>query len=200
MIKKIVVTGNIGSGKSTICSMLVKQYDMPFFNADTAIQEIYQDSSEFYNALYKINPNFCDGKNVLKQNIIDHLARNPDFLNVLEDILYPLLAEKRKDFIEKMTKQPHHKTMILFEVPLLFEKNLASDYNFIILCYAPYKIRLERALKRPTMTQEKFDFMNNRQLPYEELVDKVNLAIDTTASIEQSQKILEKAINVLTIY
>jgi dephospho-CoA kinase len=187
IMEKIVLTGNIGAGKSTIIRIF-QQNNVPLFDADACIQEIYDNNFEFKQHLENINSDFIINNKVIKSKIMTHLQKNPDFIDTLENILYPILAIKRQEFIEKYTKQNVKK--VVFEVPLLFEKKLQSNYNTIILVYAPYATRLERALHREGMTKEKFDFMNNRQIQYIEILESVDLAIDTTLSIKECEHLI----------
>lgn len=188
-MQKIVITGNIGSGKSTIANIF-KEHHVPIFDADAAIRNIYVQSDTFRDQIKTLNPDLISDNKVAKNKIIEHLKENPQFLDQLEGILYPLLDQYRDIFIQECSAKDHK--MALFEVPLLFEKNRQDRYDSIILLYAPYKVRLKRTLKRPNMTREKFDFMNNRQIDYKEILDKVDLAIDTTQSKEICREIIEE--------
>ena len=40
-MKVLIVTGGIGSGKSTVCSMLSKDYGYPVYEADRRVKELY---------------------------------------------------------------------------------------------------------------------------------------------------------------
>ena len=119
-MKKIVLTGNIGAGKSTIIKIFQK-YNVPIFDADNSVQEIYNNNHQFKEQLSKINPDFIVDNQIFKPKIIAYLHENPEFMDILESLLYPILAIKRQKFIQTHQKKNH--IMIVFEVPLLFEKN-----------------------------------------------------------------------------
>ncbi len=186
-MEKIVLTGNIGSGKSTIIKIF-QQHSVPLFDADACVREIYDDNFEFKHQLEKINSDFIINNKIIKSKIITYLQKNPDFMDTLENILYPILAVKRQAFIEQYAQKNVEK--VIFEVPLLFEKNLQSQYDTIILVYAPYATRLQRALHREGMTKEKFDFMNTRQIRYADILNSVALAIDTKQSIQECERLI----------
>jgi dephospho-CoA kinase len=186
-MQKIVLTGNIGSGKSTIIRVFQK-YNVSIFDADACIRDIYKNNHDFKQQLAQINPEFIVDNQILKPKIIAYLHASPAFIDTLESLLYPILAIKRQEFIDMHQKNNH--IMTVFEVPLLFEKNLQNNYDAIILVYAPYHIRLGRALLREGMTKEKFDFMNNRQINYTQLLDTVTLAIDTTQPIQECEHLV----------
>lgn len=186
-MQKIVITGNIGSGKSTIVKIF-QSYNVPLFDADRFIGDIYNHDSKFKQDLYALNPEFIVNDRVSKPVIIDYLQKNPDFITTLEGVLYPILQIKRQEFIDTQTQL--RQKMVIFEVPLLFEKKMEHLYDYIILVYAPYDIRLKRALGRENMSVEKFNFMNNRQINYVDLLPSVDLGIDTTQSFDVCKKII----------
>lgn len=188
-MQKITITGNIGSGKSSIAQIFADQ-QIPIFDADAAIQKIYQSNLEFTQAITAYDHALITNNKVDKAKIIAYLYQNPDFIITLEGMLYPLLAQKREAFIKQCINENH--TMSVFEIPLLFEKNLEKNYDFIILLYAPYDIRLERTLRRPDMTQEKFDLMNNKQIPYQNVINQADLVIDTSQPKKICQELVLK--------
>ena len=42
MMKVLVITGGIGSGKSLACSFLEKEYGWPVYTADSRVKELYE--------------------------------------------------------------------------------------------------------------------------------------------------------------
>jgi dephospho-CoA kinase len=186
-MQKIVITGNIGAGKSTIIKIFQK-HNVPLFDADKNITDIYNHNQSFKETLYAINPDFVKNDSISKPALIDYLQKNPDFINILEGLLYPLLGVKRQEFIDY--HQKNNQKMVVFEVPLLFEKGLNHLYDCVILVYAPYEVRLKRALQRDNMSIEKFDFMNKRQMNYTDLLSRVDLAIDTTQAINIAESLI----------
>ena len=44
-----------------------------------------------------------------------------------------------------------------FDIPLLFEKNFFSEYNFIIYVYVKKKIQKEKSFKKKKMNKDKLE-------------------------------------------
>ena len=173
---KIAVTGNIGSGKSTIMQMLLEMGEI-VFDADAEIRNIYLNNTDFYEQIKLLNKDYVKDNKILKEKIITDLSQDSSLLLKLEYLLYPILQEKRLNFL--FQKQKEKLWAVFFEIPLLFEKKLENEYDKVILLYASKEIRLERVLHRHNMSKEKFEYLNNLQIESNKVINKVYFSINT---------------------
>ena len=151
---KIAITGKIGSGKSTVAD-IIKELGYFVFESDKEVDKLFKNN----NIKNKIKTLFYKVKNLVKKDgsinktlLGDYVFSNKNELKNLEDLIYPLLNKERQEFInsKKMEK------MLFFDIPLLFEKKLFTEYNFIIYVYVKEKIQKKRVLKRKKMNTDKF--------------------------------------------
>lgn len=191
---KIVVTGNIGSGKSTIMQILTDMGEV-VFDSDAQIKDIYLHDKDFYEHIKLLNKDYVDDEKVLKEKIIADLSYDATLLQTLETFLYPILHKRRLKFLLK--KQEENLWAVFFEIPLLFEKNLAEGYDKVILLYASKDIRLERVLKRHSMTKEKFEYLNSLQIEPEKILDKIFVSINTEDNLNNINKRLQNILQEL---
>ena len=153
-MKKIAITGNIGSGKTTISNILLKA-GYKVFQCDKEISNLYlvknlqnEIKSTFEN---KVKNLFFKNGRINKIALSDYVFSSSMQLRKLEKIIYYYLEITKKDFLEKNKK----KKLLFFDIPLLFEKKLEDDYDFIIYLFLNKENQKKRVLKRKNMNEDK---------------------------------------------
>ncbi|MBE8221745.1 MAG: dephospho-CoA kinase [Bdellovibrionales bacterium] len=165
----IIITGSLGSGKSSVASIL-KHKSYSVFSADIIINNIYEDGifkKEMAN-IFSLTE-----KQVSKKSISDIAFKDQAKLKKLEKLLYPELNKRVKQHKE-LCKQK--KSLYFFyEAPVFFEKKETTDYDCVLVVSAN-KEHCESRLLKKNMSKQKFDKIYNMQIPIqkkEELADYV---------------------------
>ena len=176
-MKKIAITGNIGSGKTTISNILLQEgYEV--FQCDKEISKLYLRSDlkkeikiAFNN---KVENLFFKNGKINKKSLSDYVFSSPASLRRLEKIDYSYLEITKTKFLKKNKK----KRFIFFDIPLLFEKKQEDDYNYIIYLVLNKENQKKRVLKRKNMDEFKLKKILKNQ---EDLSKskKISLLLDT---------------------
>jgi dephospho-CoA kinase len=157
MMLKIALTGSIGMGKSTTLNFF-KTQGIVSFDADQAVHYIYNvNPPQIMLDTYKAA--VVDQK-IDRQKLADIIIKTPEKLKYIEQIIHPLVEKMFNDFALKNKNS----TIIMNDVPLLFENNKQDDYDITILVSASEKVQTQRVLMRENMTIEKFDLIKKRQM------------------------------------
>ena len=143
-MKKVAITGNIGSGKSWVCELWSQRLGIPVYNSDDAAKQMYF----LPEVREKLVERFGDGlyvsdRELNRKRIADLIFNDETAQRDLEGILYPALFV---DFEQWMTKQ--HTPYVLFESALVFEKRLEKYFNAVVMVSASVETRLRRAMLR----------------------------------------------------
>jgi dephospho-CoA kinase len=189
-MKKIAITGNIGSGKTTISNILLKA-GYKVFQCDKEISNLYLDKDiknkikgTFEN---KVKNLFFKNGRINKIALSDYVFSSSMQLRRLEKIIYYYLEITKKDFLAKNKK----KKLLFFDVPLLFEKKLEDEYDFIIYLVLNKENQKKRVLKRKNMNEEKLKKILKNQKGFGSS-KKISLLIDTNKKkVEVKQTLLE---------
>jgi len=159
--KILGLTGSIGMGKTTT-SLLFKFQGIPVFDSDKTVHKLISSDLKTINEINKIFPlSVTDGK-IDRKKLGNEVFNNEDKLKKLENILHPLVRNKRDKFIKKSIRNRF--PIVLLDIPLLFETNTNKICDYTIVVTAPFFIQKSRVLKREGMTNDKFYKILDKQL------------------------------------
>lgn len=180
-MKKIGITGNIGSGKSYVCKIF-ENLGIPVFYSDDETKKLYLIPSvkdlivnRFGEEVY-----FEDG--TLNRKLLSyHLFKNEEAMKFIESVLYPALNQHFDEWCEQQTT-PY----VLYESAILFEKNYHKFFDKIIFVSASEDIRLQRVMLRDDCSEENVRSRMRLQLSEETKISKADFVIynDGTKPVE----------------
>ncbi len=189
-MKTIGLTGSIGMGK-TETAKIFEKLGVPVFDSDAAVHKLLGPGGNAVEQVENEFPGVRAGNEIDRQKLGARVFSNRESLNKLEKILHPMVMKIRAEFVEQQKSD-----IVLFDIPLLFEKGYEDDVDYIVVVSAPYEIQKERVLKRPGMTEQKFLDILARQMPDQEKRAKADFIIQTDQGLDYAEKqvseILEK--------
>ena len=161
-MKKIAITGKIGTGKSVLLNQF-KFLGYKTYSSDQMVKDLYAKDKHVINEIRKLNPNLILNKKIRFDELSNKAFKEPSFLLKLEKIIHPRLHHIRSRIIkENQINRNINRNIIVFEVPLLFEKKLQNDFDLVILLKCQNYLQIERVLKRENMNKEKFENINKK--------------------------------------
>jgi len=180
--KLLGLTGSIGMGKSTVARMFEK-HGVPVFDADAEVRAMQGPGGELVEAIEARFPGSTGPDGVLRDSLGAQVFGDPQALAELEGIVHPAVARKRQQFLERHADAP----MVLFDIPLLFERGGADGLDAVIVVSAPAEVQRERVLAREGMSEDKFENILKLQMDDKEKRARADYVIDTGQSLEETE-------------
>ena len=145
----IGITGNIGSGKTTL-SKLFDSKNTYLFNADKEAKKHLKKHSVLQRKIINIfGNNILNGTELDFKKLAEVAFKNQKNQKILNGIVWPEVSLLIESTLRDAKKNKYKYFVV--DAALLFEANFNHFFDYIILVTAEKKIRLERALKRKTM-------------------------------------------------
>ena len=143
-MKKVAITGNIGSGKSWVCELFRQRLDIPVYNSDDAAKRMYFEHDAQEKLVKRFGKSiYLSDSEINKNYLADLVFHNETAQHDLEGILYPTLFV---DFGRWTDRQ--NAPYVLFESALVFEKRLEKRFDAVVMVSASEQTRLRRAMLR----------------------------------------------------
>lgn len=171
-IKKIGITGNIGSGKSLVCKIF-EHLGINTFLSDEETKKLYLLPEIKKQILDYFNDEVYFNDGTLNKKLLSyHLFKNPKALQFIESVLYPQLNKTFDRWCEKQNSD-----YVLFESAILFEKKFDNQFDKIIFVSAPEDVRLQRAMLRDKCNEENVRSRMRLQWSEETKIEKSDFII-----------------------
>lgn len=162
-MKRIAITGNIGSGKSWVCELFKRHLGIPVYSSDDAAKRMYFVPEVREKLILRFGVDFYLSDNEINRSHIANLIfHDQTAQSDLEGILYPALFI---DFEQWIIEQAA--PYVLFESALVFEKRLEQRFDSIVMVSASEATRLRRAMERDHCSEAAIRARMAKQWPEE---------------------------------
>lgn len=196
MIKKISITGGIGSGKSTVVKMLAS-LGYCVWDADVFVANAMKTSE----VEEKIK-NLLGNEAYLSTGILNReWVRTRVFLdtklkNGLEDILHPVIQKVFAQRLQHIEAQDVS-CWIFYEASLIFEKKRHTSFDANILVIADEKKRLQRVRKNKKLSPDLITQIMSQQMSDREKKKLADHVIDNSGNQKELEKNVLKLVQFL---
>jgi len=186
-MKKIGLTGNIGTGKTTVAWMF-QEHGVTLLNADEIAHETIEPHTAVWKQLYERY-----GKRVvLSDGVIDRRAlagiifSDNSERKFVEGVIHPRVHE---ELTKRIADSKRNGTpMIMVEVPLLFETRWDKEMDSIIVVSCDIEQQIKRCTEKFGWTREEVLTRIKAQRPIEDKIAKADYVIDNGGSKEETLK------------
>lgn len=179
---RVGLTGGIGSGKSEVASRLAAQGAV-LIDADAIARQVVEPGTEGLAAVIA-----AFGRDVLKpdggldrEKLGEIVFADPARLAALNGIVHPLVGAR----MAELEKDAGQDAIVVHDVPLIAENNLAAGYDLVVVVDAPEHAQLERLLKHRGMSQEQAEARMAAQVSRDKRLAIADLVVDNSSSLAE---------------
>lgn len=144
MILRVGLTGNIGSGKSTVVGIF-KVLGIPVFHADEEAKKCYDDPELRRDLVHQFGERILSpGGEIDRKALAAIVFNDPASLEYLNAVVHPLVGKAFTRWMTVQTQAPY----IIQEAAIIFESGLGGSFDRIIHVSCPKEIAINRVMKR----------------------------------------------------
>ena len=155
------VTGSIGMGKTEAGKYFIKN-NVDVFDCDKEIATFY-NKKDTISEIKKNFPSTVYNNKVNKNALANIVFNDKKKLNFLEELLYKKLQAKQSFWLRKKIREK--KNLLVFDVPLLFEKDNVKKYDIVLVLSCNKALQRRRVLKRQGWNEERYEKTLKEQIP-----------------------------------
>lgn len=161
---KIAITGNMGSGKSTICKVF-EILGVPVFYADYHAKIFLNKKTCKQQIREKFGKEVFDKKDQIdKKSLAKLIFHDKKKLQQLNAIIHPLVFNKFEQWVNQHKEKPY----CIQEAALIFETGNYKRFDQVILVYAPEETLIQRITNRDQISNHDAQARLANQMDQEE--------------------------------
>ena len=155
------VTGSVGMGKTEAGKYFIKN-NIDVFDCDKEIATFYNKKDTIIEIKKKF-PNAIYNNKVDKNALAKIVFNDKKKLSFLEKLLHKKLQAKQSFWLRKKIREK--KNLLVFDVPLLFEKDNIKKYDIVVVLSCNKDLQRNRVLKRQGWNEERYEKTLKEQTP-----------------------------------
>ena len=187
----IGLTGSVGMGKTEVGKIFEKN-NIKVFDCDAHIKALYENK-KIIKKIKEYFPEAFFNEILNKKKLTKIVFKDDKKLILLENILHKKLRIKQALWVRK--KYRERKQIIVFDVPLLFEKDNINKYDIIVVVSCSKEIQKQRVLKRDEWDEERLKKTIKHQFKDKIKINMADIVIKTDRgkrrAIDQVKEIIE---------
>lgn len=193
--KVVLITGYIGSGKTIVADYLSERYKIPVFCSDYEAKQLYNDPEILAHTNEIVGGGIIsDDGTVNKVALANIIFNDANKKKQLEDFIHRLV---RKRFNEWKDKQS---SPIVFMESALALKRGRNEFDYVVFVYASESVRLERTMKRDSVSEDKIrQRMESQEFDLSLIDFTINNEIDFHESADECVEELCKLFSIIEI-
>jgi dephospho-CoA kinase len=194
-VRLIGLTGGIATGKSTATKCFIEA-GARVIDADQLARRVVEPGLP---ALEEIRRSFGQGV-IRADGTLDREALGAKIFGDskararLNEIVHPRVAEESRRQIDAVLRE-EPTALVVYDVPLLFEGELADQFDLVAVVYAPRSEQERRLAQRDGLSPEQVEARIRSQMDIEEKACRADVVLDNNGTIRDLKRQVEALVN-----
>jgi dephospho-CoA kinase len=178
---KVGLTGNIAAGKSSVADVW-RSLGATIVDADELARRAVEPGTPAHAAIAAEWGTWVleEGGGLDRAALRQIVFADPDARARLEGIVHPAVAALRDEHYREA--QARGDSLVVADIPLLFEVGMADEFDVVVLVDAPEEVRLQRLVSDRGLDAEEARRMVAAQMPAELKRARADVVINNTGT------------------
>ena len=175
---RIGITGGIGSGKTTVAKIF-EVLGIPVYYADDAARKLMNEDTGLQKELVEhFGTEVYENGQLNRTYLASIVFNDPKKIALLNSIIHPITIADAERWMKQFSQGGDKKIpFAIKEAALIFESGAQHKLDYVIGVHAPYKLRLQRAMKRDSLTKEEVEARMEKQMDETKKMNLCNFII-----------------------
>jgi dephospho-CoA kinase len=181
----IGLTGGISSGKSTVSSMFTS-LNIPVIDADEISREVVEPGEDAYEEIRRVFGEVIlnEDRTLDRKRLGAIVFADEEKRKQLNAIVHP--AVRKEMLLRRDAYVDQGEECVILDIPLLFEGDLTSFVDKIIVVSVDEDVQLARLMARDRSTEEEAKQRIHSQIPIQEKAKRADAVIDNNGTKDHS--------------
>jgi dephospho-CoA kinase len=146
---EVGLTGNIGSGKTTVCRIF-ESLGVPVFYSDLEAKRLYLREDVQQKIQIEFGEKVFNNRGEVDfKKLATVIFSNKESLDFINNLIHPLVFENYRNWVKQNSRYPY----LIHESAILFEHQLEKRFDKTIVVYSPQKLRVQRVMERDSVQE-----------------------------------------------
>ncbi|MFW6327312.1 MAG: dephospho-CoA kinase [Bacteroidota bacterium] len=187
-MKKVGITGGIGSGKTLVCQIFY-HLGIPVFNADREARYLMDHDEQLkYQLQEAFGKEIYTGGRINRKQFASLIFSDKNRLASANEIIHPFVGRYFKSWVAGRKNVPY----VVEEAAILFESGAHRMMDAIVTVTAPEELRIQRVMKRDGVKRKGVENRMKHQMTEDE---KINGA-DHVINNDENRLLLPQVIDI----
>ncbi len=181
---RVGLTGNIGSGKSTVARLLAER-GAAVLDADELARLATEDPEVLASIARELGEALVQGGHLDRAATAARVFGDAGARRRLNAIVHPWVRRAAAERERELSRAPEPPRVIVHDIPLLYEGGLQDTLDAVIVVTAPIERRVERVVRRSGLSEAEVRSRDAAQMPLADKAARADFVVGNDGSLQE---------------